>query len=590
MADDGYLDIVGTALQVNLEFVWVDERPPPLRRPLGGHDAVLLRTVIEAQLPEDKRAAMQEALSGNLDAIFGRVWRAGKSQIADGMRSAAPHGAIVTSILIPDEGRLRARTSDNVSQELLQLLSPVRDARQLTFSYVVTGLEIGWTEEILDFPLKATFDGEVRLDLGLPHDPRESIAATAQFLTSNEEVQGGDLSGSIAFTGAIEWQNLWGDPITIPGVAPDELSLDQLGGLRDRLMTLSQAFSQATEFGFNRLSAFVDTVVDENLLPSERHVVTLVLTHPFEPGPAVSQAGGDDTGPFIPFERISLESTQVNPGGYVHVTGDGFPLPSANQLTVQWTDTAAGHVVQSELQWGMPPMLGGPPLSTTTVKMDRDGGYDNHNTWTTDAPLSPETTYTFRVRDYTFKNLIATDWSAWTPVTTSNWDHVDLMLEDGHDTNVGSCQVYPGGGIGTAIHVPDTQPPGRYRVWALLGLQRIASTADLLEVLPPAQPPAPQIRAYNHITHDAMDTPGTSVALTAHPVDIEGVNFRQGTVALYLDNETGLPLGTFQVYAGGTFEAVVTVPHGQTGRRVILAKQDDLSAATIPIEFENPPA
>jgi len=52
-------------LQVDLEFVSPDSRPPPLRRSLGGLDAVLRRTLIEAQLPADKRAAVERALSAN---------------------------------------------------------------------------------------------------------------------------------------------------------------------------------------------------------------------------------------------------------------------------------------------------------------------------------------------------------------------------------------------------------------------------------------------------------------------------------------------------------------------------------------------
>jgi hypothetical protein len=258
VADDGYLDIVGTALQVDLEYVSSDGRPPPLRRQLGGHDAVLLRTLIEAQLPEDQRDAMEEALSVNLDVIFGQAWRGQKSQIAERMRSTLLDqrpNASITGIAIPDAGRLRARTTENVSEGVLELLSPVRDATQLTFSYVVTGLEIGWTETFLDFSFKITFDGEVGLYLGLPHDPHYPIAVMAEFLVDNEQLHGGGLIGSIVLSGVQLWNNLMDHPLTIVGQEPAELPLTQLGGLRDRLMTLSQAFTHATEFGFNRLSA-----------------------------------------------------------------------------------------------------------------------------------------------------------------------------------------------------------------------------------------------------------------------------------------------------------------------------------------------
>lgn len=591
-----YFPIAGAPLQVELGFVAVGTAPPPVRKPLGGPAATALRTLVEAQLEPTQAAALKAMLATPLDKIFDGIWRDQKSlvvgQVRQTVQDARPD-AIDIDPDFPDKGTLRALTTENVSEELLELLSPVQQATQLTFSYQLPGVRVQWHETTggplsgaFDPAFELTFDAELGLYLGVPHDPRYPIAAAVEFLTLNVRLSGGNLIGGIGLAVTKLLGQIKDHPLVVPGEDVTSLPLDQLAGLAVQIDHLSGAFTKATSLGFNQLDVFIDSVVPEGEKVAS-NTVTFTLDRPFEPGPNVRQLGVDD-GLFVSMTHLATLGTVVSPGGSLDVSGESFPVPSANNLAIEWDDTVAGKVVLSEIQWGFSP-FGFTPDPAATVKIDRDGSYDGRNRFSTGPAVMPESQYAFRVRDYGVKDLIATDWSPWLLASTAVTNDVDLVLDDARATVVGHTTVREDGTIATRITVPPDQPPGTYAVWAVQDGRRLASAPERITVLAAAAPPAPAIQAFNHFTHAQLDANG--VALTKSPLDVHGVNFTPGTVSLFLDNENGPRLGDFPVEAEGTFEATVRVPRGYTGRRPITALQDGgLRASTYPIEFENPPA
>lgn len=589
-----YVGIAGTPLQLDLYFVQAGEAPPPRRRQLGGLQGTLLRALLEAQMTPEQAAAVEAALGKPLDEVFDAIWTGARGeavgQVQQAVREKMPE-AYNISVDFPAKGSLRAGTGD-LSEGLTEQMPPNTQGTQLDLSYQLPGVTVKWdtsTNSIfggyLDPSYTLTFDAEIALYLGVPNDARTPIVGLAQFVTSNQHASGNVFAIVKAIGDAID--NLLHEGPLFPSGesgSSTDLPLDSLAGLSAQLKTISDAFTQAASFGFTQVGVFVDTDPPQG----DGNTVTFALTHPFEPGPVVTQVGGDDTGLFVPFARLAVVGTQARPGEHLGVTGTEFPLPTASALTITWTDTALGVAVQSEIEWGFATLGGGPPSQVNSAKIDRTNAYDGRNRFTTQGALAAESGYAFRVRDYSLQDQIATDWSAWTVIQTGDWDHVDLVLEDGHDTHVGTAEVIAGGELRGDIRIPDDEPPGSYRLWAYLGLRRLVSTEGPVQVLPPDQPPPPQITAYNGITHAALGPNGQ--VSNVNPIEVRGINFRYGTVSLYIDNASGAPLGDFAVNQDGTFAATVHVPHHLQGRHPIAAIEDGLAAYTDPINFSNPPA
>ena len=169
-------------------------------------------------------------------------------------------------------------------------------------------------------------------------------------------------------------------------------------------------------------------------------------------------------------------------------------------MTVQWTDTCSGAVVQSELQWGMlpsPPPNSGPapaPPQDTDVMISRNGRFDGKNTFTTPKNLAPSTWYAFRVRDFDVQGIICTQWSAWTAFKTAATNQVNIEIDySGTSVVIGSGLVGVDGTFGAFVQIPANVPPGVYLLRVVQAGATLAQTPITVVGQGQALPPILQI-------------------------------------------------------------------------------------------------
>ena len=462
-------EIAGTALRLDLAFVWAWEGPPPTGKPLAGPAGALLRAEVEARLAPDRAVALDALLGTPLDRIFDDVWADLRPLIAERLRAQVKRerpSAYGVAPALAARGTLRAGTDER------------GDVTRLTLGYLVPGVSVTWLEassaaigSYLDASCELAFDAELTLHVDVPKDP----GAEAGLRTSVEFAAPGARNRGLAADVTQLLRRLFEQQPGDAAASPD-LPLTELGHLRSQLDAVSDAVAAAAGLGFTSSGVFIDSAAPDG------NTIVFTAEHPFEPGPAAYQVGGA-YGPFIPFARLCTEGTRVAPGGSLAVTGSDFPTPSAHTLTVQWDDTTLGPPAQSEVQWGPAADGAAPPFPATIVKFDREGRHDGRNGFTPEATLEPSTAYAFRVRDYSVKNAIATDWGPWVVLRTGESDEVDLVLDDGEGTLVGITTVLPGGAVNTRVTIPADQPPGRYRLWAVADGQRLVAADEPIEVL-----------------------------------------------------------------------------------------------------------
>lgn len=571
-----YSNIVGTPVQIDLRFVPVDAVPPPSDHVLGGFAGVIFRKLIEEGLASSDD--LEQLLRTPLDQTFDTTWAAqitaAQAQVIKAVQDADDKAYDINP-MFPATGTLRAQVGP-LTPGLLDSLPVGTNGLQLTLSYLLPSVRVNFSEKVPfylpDPKLKVTFDAEFLVYIAVPDQSWIPLGIKSEFATSNTQLAGAGVYGGIALGLKRLWGNLIEEPFAEP---PGQTSSNaNIGAVPQLLASVASALAQAGSMGFSQLSVGID------LGAAAGNTVTVYLTHPFDPAPAVNNVASP--GVFILQSQIGTSAPQVNAGGHLGVVGRAFPAAQARTLVIGWSDTTSGPVTQSEVQWGLSP-LGLPPSLPASVMIKRFGPYDNGATFTARG-LTPNTSYGFRVRDYDIGNQSATDWSRWLMLTTTSSDQVDLTLNDSANTVIGNASVQLDGTFASTVNVPAAESPGPYLLRAAMAGLQIAETP--ITVIGAGVALAPVVQVISGTT--GLPFTSSDEFVNWGPIHLRGGNFSSGAVELSIDSATGPSLGTAVADLSGSFTASPAWPFGVTGNRTIVARQNVLQATTI-VDAQDPP-
>jgi hypothetical protein len=588
-------NISGTPLQVDLKYVRVGASPPPEDHFLAGPSFGFFRSLLEDRLSPAAKSTLEDLLSVPLDQRFDDMW-AQQLPVARGLMiktiQDADGNAYDIQCSLPLKGTLEAEVG-GVASGLLAMLPPATPASQLTLRYLLPGVRVTFSERTKGFfgflgswfdpVMRVTFDASFNVYLAVPNDPRVPFSLKSDFETANTKFSGNGIEGDIL----LGLKRLWGRMIETPFNDPEDQTFTPVtvAALSRIFDSASVALSQVADAGFTQLGVGIDTNPPAGAVPG--NTVTFYLTHAFDPGPLVidpQRAQGADV--FISQARLTTSVTQLHAGDDLGVVGTSFPPARARMLAITWADTTSGFVTQSEVQWGPELVgLGGretPPVLPASTAIERHGQYDSANRFVAKG-LIPDTDYAFRVRDYDAGNLVATDWSDWTVLRTGSSDQVDLVLDDGNGTVVGSASVQLDGTFSATAHVPAGETPGTYALNAVMSGQQLADTT--ITVIAAGEQLQPEVRA---MRNDGTPFASADFVVTNRPLHLTGVNFAPGAVDLFIDSVAGTKLGSAQADASGVFDASPVWPYGVTGHHAVIAREGALQATAV-LEAEDPP-
>jgi hypothetical protein len=609
--------VITTPVQIMLYWVGVDALPPvPAPTPLGGEAGTVILAVLLAQLQQApppgpaEAASLAQFLDTPLKTAFDNAWsqlqsggsNSPASMVQAAVQKAAPN-AYNIQVSTPSSGTQLTASTGALGTDILQTLPAGTTGTQLLLTYSLPGFSVSFSETTsgifgswADPSYNLTFDADIEVIIGVPDDILVPPGVIAELNTSNMHgsaanffatVDGvlslipkwlgvilGAALGGVAASGLGAIAGGVGGGLATGGGSPSQpqnqtvpLSANELQSILGDL----SFFAGARRFGFTQLGVRVNTNPPPHTPAG--NTVEFDLTHPFDPGPVVSNAVLPPSQTlFAP--RIGPSPPEVAAGGQLGVMGSSFPPAQATQLKITWTDTTSGNVVQSEIDWGILP--GGqqqPPVLSPAVLIPRNGSYDNANNYTF-KPLLPNTTYAFRVRDYDLFKLAATDWSKWLPLTTQATDQVEIVLSY-QNTTIGFGQVQSDGSFSTTVIVPAGVPPGTYTLTAVMAGVPMAETQ--ITVVAQGQALTPLLQVVDPNTLIAYSSPAGVVGGVS--VTVQGQNYTPGAVDLFLDTAGGVSLGVAHVAANKTeFTFSFQWPEAVAGLHKILAQQGALQA------------
>jgi len=583
-----FSQIKGTPAQISLWYVPVDSPPPPSSHPLNTTSANLLLDVLNAQLSTSVQAALAQLFGTPLDQLFDTAWQQLKADPAtnpNNMVVQAIQGAISDAYNVqssfPAKGTLQAQVtpySATGSYLELQYLLP---GVTCSFSEHAGGIWGGWADPSYNL----SFDATLEVDVWVPKSSASPLGATVQLNVTN--MQAWPSNAFAVVNGIVNLIGAWLSEHTGSGSAlEDQIIPINVPAIATLFSELSSGFSVASQYGFVGLAVQVNTSPPSNTAPG--NTVEFDLTYPWEtPGPTVFNANALAPGvPDLLQAEIVPSVPQINAGGTLMVTGNYFPAAQASQLTISWGDVTMGGVSQSEVQWGITSTSSNqasPPV--TDVKIARTSPSDGLNVYTAgtaSAPLTPSTSYSFRVRDYDVENLVATDWGTWLPIMTTPTNEVDLVLSYG-ETTVGSVILKSAGSFSTTITIPAAVPPGTYTLSAVMSGQPMAQ-ATLTVVAAGTELPA-VLQFVNAAT--GVPLVGTMLLIGGSEATVAGSSFVPGNVNIFIDSPSGTQLGTANVGFGGTFTFTLTWPQFVLGAHTVHAQQAT-DSADAPLYAEMP--
>ncbi len=588
--------IANTPLQIDVRF---DENGDGVLRshPVVGNGQ--LTELVELVLPS--AVAELQPLLTPLDQRLSTFWTSATvqnevhSRIVANMQGGPVYGVEVS---IPQEGMLRALTQPvTIAADLLP--APSAPSTQLTLSFQVPGFtgSLKVASEVasfLDAQYNFSFDGELRLFLAVPHDPRLLPGWTAILLISNVNTSQGSWQAWL-------WQGLsdielvvLGSSYTggsLTGAQPmQSQSLDatgQFAAIMSSLLALWPAFAQAFNYGFQQLTPQVGPAL-AGAVPGS--TVELVLTHPVDGPPALRNASVDSAPSFLSPEIAALPA-QAHPTDSIAVVGRDFPAPQSTSLTLAWTDTTTGGLVKAVISWGATTAANTPPsaMMAPVVIVPGQSPSTSHYTFT---GLLSNTWYGFQIQEFDVPgfDVIATEPSPWTYAQTSATDQVAFVI-NGDPNPLTYATLQAGGTVATSIVVPDLSP-GTHSLSAVLGGQTLAQTN--IVVVDPAQPLPPSLQ----ILDPASGLPYSGSVGIVPPVmlRLRGDGFNDGPVALYADGPTAVKPGTpdpnlladaLATGTPGSFTVDTLFPVAPFGAHVVLAKQGS-DEATAGVYVQSP--
>jgi hypothetical protein len=555
-------EISGTPLLAGLYYVPVDDNPPPSLHVLNPIVGIVL-----AQLPANVLQEMTNLLSTPFDQLVQQAWAgakpAGESVFAQ-MIEQGDSNAYDVSVNFPDSGTLYALTENGLPPYLQALLPTGQSGNLLALRYELSGgtgsfkerndtIFGSWSDARIDI----TYDLAIEIEIAVPTDPKVPLQTKTTGYVTNIHGGPGNLIATVGYA-FIEGAS-WLTGMTVNTSYPDQSGSMNTSALFPQLSQLSTALVMARPLGFTQLAPRINPNP-----PSPQptgNTVELDLTHPADPGPLVSNALGLRATSLSP-PTLDVSVPVVVAGDTLSVIGNAFPPPQATALTITWSDTTSGTVVESQIRWGSTSGLGTPPAQEQpTITLQRVG-HDNTYGFTN---LAPGTVYAFLVRDLDCEAFVATGWSApvypplsgpqpwdgaWTYIETQASNDLSLVLTH-KDTFLGAATPSAGGSFSVPVTIPPDVPAGTYQILAEMGGQVVAQAT--IKVLAHGTKAPPILQTLDSLTR--IPFAGQTPITAGNPILLHGSNFGPGTVHLWVDTVGQNDLGTGIVRADGTFDA-----------------------------------
>ncbi|SOD72530.1 hypothetical protein SAMN05892883_1922 [Jatrophihabitans sp. GAS493] len=610
-----YQSIKGTPPIVLPWYVPVDSPCPPRPAPY----LTLFDELLFGHLTTQQQAAARKLLTTPLDQYVDALWTGQQDLMTAKVRSAivanAPKDLGPVSditVELPEKGTLQAEAAPLSPQApQLQLIqeagvpwpsgSSADAATVMTLQYVVPACNGYWTQQLRGggFSLPATdwavnFNFTLSLVLIVSDSTRYPMFLVAADAVTDMSVSAENWAAATVVAGLGIAAFFTGQPLSNLLHPPDQLGTFPAEQLSPDLVSLADAFTALPPWGFTEISLRVNPTPPAAAFFGAPPValgssaaVEIDLTHPCDGPPTITNASAI-AGKSFSVATLTPSATNVSAGAQICVSGRGFPAGQATKLQVVWSDTCSGTLVESELQWGLaaaPPTPTSPgmapfPTNLADVIVAPTSGPEGHNAYATppDQPLTPNTWYAFRVRDFDCRAMVATQWSSWLFLQTQASEQVELVL-DFQDLQLATVSLALSGEFTELVTVPADVAAGTYVLSAMSGSRRLAQTS-LTIFAAGSRPPATL----------EMLSPGTNAPIQglvtlfgATTVTVHGEHFDPGTVELWLDGAGATSLGPATVDGAGSFTASLAWPAPDPGWHKIVAAQPAPRQAEIPI-------
>jgi hypothetical protein len=568
-APNPVVTIDGTPLGVQFSYYPTGTGPPAIQ-PITGVPGLTIPPALLPFLQVPLSQILDDIWSTNKDSSGQTLRDRTTSEITSILNSNLPSGATASSVNLPTTGTLQAAVSGSTIYLSYQLLgNSVAVKLDETFSFIVTEtIELDWT---------ITFDLELLIELNIPNQAGP-IPMTAQLQVENANVQATNFAAQVADTLAGIVDVLTFGNVDLIGnvettIDSQSSTAPDLGDLTPAISELSVIWIAAQPYGFTTLVGLI-----------QGNQLILQFEHPLDPAPVVyGLFNGEPIGvPSLIGASISLSALEVDIGQSLVVNGTNFPIPAS--ISIGWTDTTSGTVMESLINWFQgpsPPVLNPPvPANANTETIPRTSASDGRNQYTVYG-VNQSATYYFQVAD---KDLIAqTPYSALAPFTAgSGSDAVEIYIQPqagGSQTPIGSATLTNSPNFSANVTIPTTPAvtPGWYNVIAV-----------------PASGQAPQapilINAAGTTPMPVIQVSGVDVTI-GNPIEVTFAGFPAGTVTLYVDSLTPSTniLGTTVSPGPGQF-GPVTFTWEALGQHSVFAKGvSGPASAPVPIYGQFPP-
>jgi len=509
-------------------------------------------TNVQSQL-----APVQSYLSPNpLGVQFSVLWQSIAPQQVDTIKKqivtvAQTDGMTVNNVNVnyPTTGTLWGQTG-------LQQVYPPPESGPKEFGVVNLMYDLpGWdvsfdTATLGDAVAPAwdvSFDVDIEITTEVPIRPL-SLNFTAVAEASNAQFNADNQPAKIlgAADEALSWLTKGWDSGSVPNIfwtvqgnVDDTSQTVNVAGLNTLATTLNSTGSQLVTAGFTQCAFSIGGTPPG---------LTLTLTHPHDPGPALQNANDLRGTLFIP-PALAASESEVKPGATIALLGTNFPVDTMTQLTVEWPNTSSGIPTGANVKY----WLVGDEGSAKTLPVTPPSPFDGMYSFTA-LSLIAKSKYKFMAQCEDF--LTSSQWSTEPlEITTSTTNVVNVVLAsspDGPGLTIGAAGLpQTPAPWAYSVQIPTGTAVGTYYLLAEISGTIIASTP--IVVASSLQPILQMI--------DSSTTPPTIITSPqlgdGATFTVRGEDFSPGSAVTVALN--GVVVGT-QSAPSGEFQLAITLP------------------------------
>ena len=302
-------------------------------------------------------AQLEPYLTNSLETQFGSLWDNMRTQeeakaVSVFGQQAAASGIGATNIV----ASFPSSSSGSVLAEIINAVpasanNPAQPAI-LNLSYQLPGCDVSFDTGSITAEWDISFDAAIVVSTPVPLLPL-TLTPTANLVTSNA-----NLNADNIWATAESIVDLIVTSIT-QGLSASQRAdaavdgtqtLTGLGAFTTMLTSMNGAGATLVPLGFTQCGFSVALYPTGSVIPAK--ALTLTITHPLDPGPAVQNANNPQSSHqlFTP-PTLSASVAQAQPGATITVVGKNFPVESMDQLAVQWLNTSSGAPTDSQIKY-----------------------------------------------------------------------------------------------------------------------------------------------------------------------------------------------------------------------------------------------